>query len=427
MKKDFQATTIYLVSVLFIIGFFGATSFAGSQKQPTGKPIVIGLPINLSGPVGVADHKDHLNGTNLAVKQINAAGGVLGRPLEIKIVDQDILTPEGTIAGFQALADAKVHAISSPFVLIPTPALDAASAYKAPYLNGNTSEAALTIYRSNPEKFSNVFQADPSEIWYGSGFISFLDRLRTSGKWSPKNNKIHIVQGQIAYTQLISKKTQEAIAKSEYWKQGIITDVQSPTNDWSSVIREIKRGDAGVIMIDHWVAAELASFAQQFSENPAMDTLVYLQYGPSQPEFLDIAGPAAEGFVWSTVLGVLNHAAGEKFKKDYQKEFPGTMGRAYNGMAYDIVHILANAWKAVGDPNDFAKVNAYIRKNLYRGVNGSYDFNNSNQAPPPYPAVAKNPDKGLPHQYLQIQGGEHKTISPSMYAESEFVLPPWSK
>ena len=74
------------------------------------EPIVIGLPLAQTGPVGVADHQDHLNGTILAIEEINAGGGVLGRPLEYKIVDTDLLTPEGTQAAFQKLVDEKVHA-----------------------------------------------------------------------------------------------------------------------------------------------------------------------------------------------------------------------------------------------------------------------------------------------------------------------------
>jgi len=45
--------------------------------------ILIGVPSSLSTPDGVADDTDHLNGTNLAVEEINAAGGVLGREIEL--------------------------------------------------------------------------------------------------------------------------------------------------------------------------------------------------------------------------------------------------------------------------------------------------------------------------------------------------------
>ena len=429
-SKHASKKTIILgvIVVIFILcGLMSSVSLAGSASKPSGDSIVIGLPLVQSGPVGVADHNDWLNGTKLAIKEINAAGGVLGRPLKAKVVDTDILTPEGTMAGFQALADAKVHAISSPFVLIPQPAMDATAASKAPYVHGNTQEATLSLFRSNTTKYSNAFQLDPSEIWYGSGFITFLDNLKASGKWKPKNEKIHIVQGQIAYTQLISKETQKAIEKSDFWKLAKVTNVQSPVQDWGPVLHEIRRAKAGVIMIDHWVAAELAAFARQFSMNPLKDALVYLQYGPSQPEFLDIAGAAAEGFIWSTVYGVYNDDRGSKFRADYTKEFPGTMGLAYTGGGYDATYILANAWKAVGDVNKFKEVSDHIRKTPYRGVNGMYTLDNESQAGVPYPDSIKDPEKGIAHLYFQVQGGAHKIIEPAPFNETEFIPAPWMK
>jgi branched-chain amino acid transport system substrate-binding protein len=238
---------------------------------------------------------------------------------------------------------------------------------------------------------------------------------------------IHIVQDQIAYCQLISKTTQEAIKKSNFWKLGKITNIQSPVQDWGPVIHEIKSVGAGVVMIDHWVAAELASFAQQFTANPLRGALVYLQYGPSQPEFLDIAGAAAEGFIWSTVYGVYNDEIGAKFRAKYMAEFPGTMGLAYTGGGYDATYILANAWKAVGDPNNFKEVCDYIRRTPYRGVNGWYTLNNENQAGVPYPDAIKDPEKGMAHLYLQVQGGVHKIIEPAPYNEAGFVPGPWMK
>ena len=64
------------------------------------------------------------------------------------------------------------------------------------------------------------------------------------------------------------------------------------------MLRALHDTDAGVIFIDHWVAAELAAFAQQFAGDPVKGSLVYLQYGPSQPEFLQLAAGSAEGMIW---------------------------------------------------------------------------------------------------------------------------------
>lgn len=91
------------------------------------EPIVIGIPAAQSGPVGVADHQDWTNGAMMAIEELNANGGVLGRPLEAKIIDLDMLSPEGNVAGFQSLIEAGAHAIASAFTIIPQPAMDTAA------------------------------------------------------------------------------------------------------------------------------------------------------------------------------------------------------------------------------------------------------------------------------------------------------------
>lgn len=397
----------------------------GEATAASGEPIVIGMPINQSGPVGVADHQDWVNGVTLAIEEINAAGGVLGRPLETTIVDTDILTPEGTTAGFLAMAEAQVDAILSPFVLIPQPALEAAASYGAPYLHGNTQRATLDAYLSDPEKYGNMFQIDAAETYYGSGFIPFLDQTAASGNWTPKNNRVHIVQAEIAYTQTISQATQQAIADSGgAWELGGITDIQSPVTDWAPVIAALKESDPGVIMISHWVAAELASFAQAYAADPVPDALVYLQYGPSQPEFLDLGGDATEGFVWGTVTGVYADEQGQAFRDAYMARFPGTMGLVYTGAGYDTVYILAAAIEAAGT-TEFGPVIEALEQTAYRGVNGFYSFTEE-RAVPVYPEQVDDPEVGQAHLFFQVQDGAHRIISPDSYAEVEYVTPPWA-
>lgn len=58
----------------------------GPASAQNDDPIIIGAPVNLTGWMAAYDQPP-LDGAQLAVKKINEAGGVLGRPLEIKVVD----------------------------------------------------------------------------------------------------------------------------------------------------------------------------------------------------------------------------------------------------------------------------------------------------------------------------------------------------
>lgn len=388
--------------------------------------IVIGIPAVQSGPVGVADHQDWTNGAMMAIEDINAAGGVLGRQLEAKIIDLDMLSPEGNVAGFQALIEGGSHAIASAFTIIPQPAMDAAAPSGIPYVHGNTSSVNDDLFKSDPQKYRNIFQLDVPEVWYGSGFIKFLSELTDTGQWEPKNNKVHIVQGQISYTQLISQATQEAIDASDgKWELAAVTDIQFPVQDWAPVIRALQETDAAAIMIDHWVAAELAAFAQQYAYDPVPGALVYLQYGPSQPEFLDLAAGAGEGMVWGTVYGVYADETGSAFRDKYRAKYPGTMGMVYTGGGYDAVMMLAKAWNDVGDPSDFDAVGDAIRQMEYRGINGFYKFRPESNSGISYPNMTDDPEGGQAHLFFQVQDNEHRIIAPSPFGEVPFRLAPW--
>ena len=414
-RRDFLRSTVAV---------FAAVSIAAPALAA--EPIVVGIPAAQSGPVGVADHQDWTNGAMMAIEEINANGGVLGRPLEAKIVDLDMLSPEGNVAGIQTLIEAGAHAIASAFTIIPQPAMDTAAPSGIPYLHGNTSSVNVDLYKNDKQKYRNIFQLDVPEVWYGTGFVRFLSDLKRSGQWEPKNNKVHIVQGQISYTQLISQATQKEIeATNGEWEVAKVTDIQFPVQDWAPVIRALQETDAAAIMIDHWVAAELAAFAQQYAYDPVPGALVYLQYGPSQPEFLDLAAGAGEGMVWGTVYGVYADDIGMAFREQYSAKYPGTMGMVYTGGGYDAVKILANAWEKTGDPSNFDAVGDAIRDMNYRGINGLYKIDPETNSGVSCPNMTDDPEGGQAHLFFQVQDNEHTIIAPSQFAQAPFQLAPW--
>ena len=139
--------------------------------------ILLGIPSSLSTPYGVADDQDHLNGSILAQEEINAAGGIQGRELELFVPDVDKLNPESCRQSIAACIDKKVHAISNAFLFAPIPAMDESAKYKCPYLQGNTQRNATEAYKAEPEKYSHVLQTDPSEVNYGWTYPLWLQQM----------------------------------------------------------------------------------------------------------------------------------------------------------------------------------------------------------------------------------------------------------
>ncbi|MCA9963164.1 MAG: ABC transporter substrate-binding protein [Anaerolineales bacterium] len=64
--------------------------------EPAGDPIKIGALAPLSAPGAVVGGEAMRDAMNIAAEEINAAGGLLGRPVELIVVDSEGLPERGT-------------------------------------------------------------------------------------------------------------------------------------------------------------------------------------------------------------------------------------------------------------------------------------------------------------------------------------------
>ncbi len=130
--------------------FAAAFIFAGtaSAAAPSGEPILLGEIVSQSGAFAMfaGGHK----GAQLAIDQINAAGGVLGRPLQLLSQDDKSNPSEGTKI-FRELASKKVVAILGNSGQTTYAASPISLEMKVPYMVSMGYAAALT------DKFSHRY------------------------------------------------------------------------------------------------------------------------------------------------------------------------------------------------------------------------------------------------------------------------------
>jgi len=85
-----KSRSIRAINEMPLRTFFAATSFVATVMctiwAPAAEPITILAPFNLTGPQAVLSAPCY-NGAELAVEKLNAAGGVLGRPIELIPID----------------------------------------------------------------------------------------------------------------------------------------------------------------------------------------------------------------------------------------------------------------------------------------------------------------------------------------------------
>ena len=96
MKHPFRIVIVAALALGTVLAFAVGGSATPNKQGQAGKPIVIAMPLALTGIISFYD-TPNLAGAQIAVDQINKKGGVLKRPL--KIISADTKSDLGLIAG----------------------------------------------------------------------------------------------------------------------------------------------------------------------------------------------------------------------------------------------------------------------------------------------------------------------------------------
>jgi branched-chain amino acid transport system substrate-binding protein len=359
----------------------------------------------------------------MAVDEINARGGLIGYTLDyVAIDDKDSSTDQITTAFNRAVSVEKADVIFSGYHLASGPEFDIVANAGLLYYNVNTQVAWVTRYTGSPSKYWGIFQCDPTEFWYGQGFAYWVDGALTQGLLNTKAKTCSIISGKSAYGTVIATGFQTQI-KQLGWNV-LTTDgvTEGSVPDWGPVLSRVKQAAPSVLFTSDFSPADDAAMAKAWAASPTK-TLLYQQYGPSVPEYLNLAGPAANGIIWATVLGLLPDKIGNDFRSRYAAKFGAQPGWANAGGCYDEVMVWAEAVAMSGDPKNYKAVAKATESVIWRGTTGSISF--ENHTGKQFPAQTPDASLGQPHIIVQIQNGVHKVVSPTPFTSGTFVLPTW--
>ncbi len=409
-----------------IVGGVAGSALAPKPTTPTatgsrGTIKVVG--VFPTGGVIASDGKEMANGVKMAVDEINARGGLIGNTLDyVAIDDKDSNTDQITTAFNRAVSVEKPDVIFSGYHLASGPEFDICANAGALYYNVNTQVAWVTRYTGNPSKYWSIFQCDPTEAWYGQGFAYWVDGALNQGLLNLRAKTCSIISGKSAYGTVIGNGFQTQITQLG-WKV-LTTDgvSEGAVPDWGPVLSRVKQAAPSVLFTSDFSPADDAAMAKAWAASPTK-TLLYQQYGPSVPEYLTLAGSAANGIVWATVLGLLPDKIGNDFRSRYAAKFGAQPGWANAGGCYDEVNVWAEAVRLSGDPKNYKAVAAATEKVIWRGTTGAISF--ENHTGKQFPAQTADASLGQPHIIVQIQGGVQKVVSPTPFTSGTFVLPSW--
>jgi len=401
-----------------------AATLAAVAAQPVlaqDKTVTLGVLGAFAGPFA-ADAVEGYNGALLAAKEINAAGGVNGYTLKVEQFDTKEMTPDAVLAAVERLkATSDLGAIITPFGSLSGFEMDYISEIGVPYMVAANSNQYRSIIQPDPESYPNVWSLAPSYDAYQTELPKVLDAIISQGVFTPEDKTYAIIGSDNPYSMPIYQGLKKAM-DADGWKM-TFDDVVPPVeiNDWRVMLSQIRRDPPAVIINTEASSSNAASFMNQFMEDPT-PSLLFIQYAPSVPEFVDLTKNNSTGVLYNMLGGPLSpqvselaKTIGDKYKAEY-----GYESSIYGYIVYEMVYLYTDLLKEVGAPQDYAAMSAALSRTDKVMSHGRVKFD-------PETHLSMQGGDYLPIQFYQIWEGERVVIYPEHYATGKAQTPPWIK
>jgi branched-chain amino acid transport system substrate-binding protein len=347
-----------------------------APAQPKGEPIRIGLLTPLTGSAarwgGYAQ-----NGAGLAADELNAAGGLLGRPLTIAAADSQCQPAQGVSALRRLITSDKVgFVIGDICSSVTLAAMPVVAENKVILLNAGSSHPDIT-YKAGVG----------GNIWTFRNYPT--DELRTQivteyvAKQGAKRFSILNVDndfGRGAAT--LSKKHVERLGgtllSEDYFKAG--------ESDFAPVLTKIKGLKPDVLLVYALPDAVPPLTAQIKAQGIKVRLAGVAEF--TTPDIIkrsqaDVLEGAVEGMSWAPVLG---GDANRKFVEAFQKK-AGDPPQVHAFTHYESLRLLARAISEAGSAEP-SKVREALTRIQYDGLMGKVRFDDHNQAEVPMAILA---------------------------------------
>ncbi|MDB5590549.1 MAG: hypothetical protein JWR86_1074 [Enterovirga sp.] len=343
---------------LWASAFLAAAMLSPAAAQSQQPPVLIGVVGDFSGPVAPYSTAA-LQGAQVALDELNAAGGINGQRIQLRPYDDRNDPVEGaTIA--KRLGDEVLSVIvtsgSSP-ALSMGPVLNRAG---LPFITTLSSNPAVT---ESGWKYANrLHLSDRHQI----------ERIIQHALDTDKLTKIAIlydtsdlgVGGRNIALKTLEKRSVKPLVV-EGWKQ---TDA-----DFSSQLIKLK--SAGVEGVIIWGAVEGAVRIAQQMRALALDKVqIYGGGGLVSQKFIDLGGSAVEGTIATWAYLDTSTPIVTALEKTFESRFKSKLD-IFGAQGYDALRILAQAISTAGTkPSDRPKILEAIRSMKYQGAVGEITF-----------------------------------------------------
>jgi branched-chain amino acid transport system substrate-binding protein len=351
MKRTILGTLfLSLAAILLVLP-------GSAMSQDTVK---IGFFAPITGPAA-ADGASAKHAVDLAVKEVNDAGGIRGKKVELIVYD-DRLNPQEAVAIANKLIEKdRVAGVASGSYSGPT-------RVSAPIFQ-KAGMPMVAGYAVHPDVTWDPKQKKPNDYCFRNGFLGEIEGAAAAeyAVKSLKAKKMSLIFMDNDFGRAIAAGFAEQAEKLG----GTILTKQMykfpGEKDFRPFLTRIKEGNPDLIFAAGYYS-EAAAIVRQSKELGIKATIMG-EEGFDSPKFLEIAGPAAEGVIIATNLDRDDpRPLVQNFLKNYRQAY-GEDADMVGASSYDAFMILVNAIKEAGtDPKAIQK--ALLATKDYNGLTG---------------------------------------------------------
>jgi branched-chain amino acid transport system substrate-binding protein len=334
-----------------------------AQKAAPPPPPELAIKIGHVAPLtGNIAHlgKDNEYGARLAVEEINAKGVMIeGRKLKIELIGEDDQAAEKTSTVVaQKLVDAKVNGVVGH--------LNSGTTIPASRIYADAGIPQISPSATNPEYtqqgFKTAFRVMANDIQQGKVLGEFAVH-----KLGAKT--VAIIDDRTAYGKGLANEVEKA-AKEAGAKIVAREFTKNDATDFRAILTKIKgtRPDA---VFYGGMDAQAGPMAKQMKQLGVKAKFMSGD-GGCTPEFIKLAGDAAEGFYCTQAGLPLERMTDKSFAERFKKRFNVEV-QIYSPYSYDAVGVLVDAMKRAKSV-DPAKYIAELPKTSYPGLTGRIEF-----------------------------------------------------
>jgi branched-chain amino acid transport system substrate-binding protein len=343
----------------------GSTAVTGSASSSSSKaPITIGASLSLTGDFS-ADGTAYKQGYELWVKDVNAAGGILGRQVKLTILD-DQSNPNQVVTNYQTLINTDhVDLTFGPFSsLLTAPAAGVAARNGYAFVEGAGGAPTVFDTQSN-EADHNVFDVS---LPVADELMPFVNYIASLG---PAKDKTLTAAYPSANDPFAIPPVQLAEAKLHaLGVQTVYSNVfpEEPSS-YKPAADQVAAKNPDIVVLGSTDVPTVSSFMQEFAQDHFTPKMFIAAAGPDQgASFISAIGNkdnATGMMVPDGWYPGYNNATSKKMVSEYVAQYGGTAAgvNADIAEAYSVGQVMDQAVTAVGGV-DNAKIISYLHSGV---------------------------------------------------------------